>query len=553
MKTSLILLILLALCIPCPAVAQIPFGETAGAVQRRETDVREYYELKRKLEKAQEAPSDDGVTDKTKAPPSAADGGKRIVVNRIVTDRSDILADEEVRAIVSPYEGKEVSIRELFEAVEKINGLYRQRGYLTARAILPPQKVEAGVVRIRLVEGRVGAISVEENRFTRDRFFTSRVQLKEGDLVRLDTLEDDLFYFNATNDLKIRAEVKPGASAGTTDLVLKAAEPDNYQVSIFTDNAGGRTVGEERIGLTLQDVSLFGFRDALTLGGVLAHGTESAHVSYNVPVTSSGTRVGVAYDYSRIRITSGAFEPLNVEGDSYTLGLNLNQPLVVKRSLVVNGFGGFYLRKSSTDFDKVTIFQNRVRTMMLGGDLLSFDTLGTWFTRHAVTQGFKDFGGERSFFKYNGDLVRTLNLPEDSLLLLRASGQVSGNNLLPSSEQFQLGGFATVRGFYEGELIGDDGYFVSAEFNVPLFPEDASLFDVRLRPLLKGALFADHGGAFPYKGANQSINHDDFLTSTGFGLIFTINRYLTGRVDLAFPMGAPGTARIHFSVRAATF
>jgi len=554
-KTTLALITAIILLVPVRGNAQPPRSETPDAIQRRETEIREYYELKRKLDKAQkQLVPEDGVTDRTReAAPPAADGGRMIFISRIVTDRSDILTEQELRAITLPYEGKEASIRELFSLLERINDLYRQKGYLTARAILPPQKVEAGTVRIRLVEGRVGTISMEGNRYTRDSFFASRMHLKQGDLVRLHTLEEDLFRINATNDVRVRADVKPGAATGTTDLILKVQEPDNYRISLFVDNAGGSNVGQERVGLTLQDVSLFGFRDSLALGGILADGTTSGHASYSAPVAPVGTRLGIAYDYNQVSITSGTFETVRVDGDSHNLGLTLFQPLLVRPTLIINGTAGFYWKDSSTDFDHVTIFRNRSRNLTLGGDLLSIDTFGNWFTRQTITQGFNDFGGNRSFFKYNGDLVRTLNLPADSLLLLRASGQVSANNLLPSSEQFQIGGVATVRGFNEGLLIGDDGYFVSAEANFPLFPQEASLFDVRLRSLLKGAIFADHGGAFPFKGGGEGINHNDFLTSTGFGMILNFTKYLAGRVDFGFPIGDyasdPGTVRVHFSVR----
>lgn len=557
MKTTTILIALL-LFASAPAAAQIPAGDLPGAVQTRETEIREQYELKRKLEEAQEPRPQDGVTDRTReAPAPPADGGTRIIVKHIVADRSEILSEEEVRSVLSSYEGKEMTIRELFTVVEKINELYRAKGYLTARAVLPPQKVEEGTVRIKLVEGRVGSLAVEGNRYTRDGYIINRLSFKEGDLVRLNILEDDLFYFNSTNEVKVRAELKPGKASGTTDVIVKAQESDNYRVSMFVDNAGGRTVGEERIGLTLQAMSLFGFRDALTLGGMVAHGTESGHISYDIPVTSAGTRVGVSHEYSSIRITSGPYKSLNVEGDSYNSGLVLNHPVLVKRTYSVNGFAGFNLKRSSTDFDNETLSTTRTRILVAGGELLAIDGYGTWFSRHAITQGFNDFGGDRSFFKYNGDIVRSLNLPGESMVLLRASGQVSANNLLSSSEQFQIGGVATVRGFYEGLLIGDDGYFVSAEANLPLFPRDASIFDIRLRQTVKGAVFIDHGGAFPYKGAGQAIDHNDYLTSAGIGFLLNFTKNFSGRIDVAFPLGGrdidPGTARVHFSLRAATF
>ncbi|QVW36377.1 ShlB/FhaC/HecB family hemolysin secretion/activation protein [Geobacter sulfurreducens] len=553
MKTTTIFTAALLACLSAPAHAQDLRGSEAGAVMKRESDVRDYYELQQRLKESRESRPEEAVTDRTEpAPQPPADGGQRVFISHIVTDPSEILTEDDLRQVVAPLEGKEVSIRELLAMVDRINDLYRQKGYLTARAVLPPQKVERGTVRIRLVEGRVGRISVEGNRHTRDWFVTSRLHLREGDLVRLDTLENDLFRFNAINDVKLRAEVKPGTATGTTDLILRTQEPDNYRVVAFADNGGGRYIGQERLGLTLQDLSLLGIRDPLTVGGTVADGTLSAHASYSLPLTPVGTRLGVTYDYTSIWITSGPFESLDVDGTSSDLGLTLSQPFALSPALSVTTFAGFNWKKSTTDFGGDTIFENRTRTLTLGGDLLAIDGYGTWFTRHVLTQGFHDFGGDRSFFKYNGDLVRTFILPDDFSALVRASGQVSGNHLLPSSEQFQLGGIATVRGFYEGLLIGDDGYFVSAELTLPLFPADASVYDVRLSPLLRGAIFFDHGGAFPYKGSGESIDHNDFLSSAGFGFILNLAKYLTGRIDFGFPVGErdpdPGTVRVHFSL-----
>ncbi len=58
----------------------------------------------------------------------------------------------------------------------------------------------------------------------------------------------------------------------------------------------------------------------------------------------------------------------------------------------------------------------------------------------------------------------------------------------------------------------------------------------RLEEVLKGAIFFDHGGAFPYKGHGESINSEDFLTSLGLGLLFNFNKYINGRVFWGVPL-----------------
>ena len=52
--------------------------------------------------------------------------------------------------------GKNVTFKELQDLIENFNYLYATKGYVTARAFLPPQTIENGVVKINLVEGTVG-------------------------------------------------------------------------------------------------------------------------------------------------------------------------------------------------------------------------------------------------------------------------------------------------------------------------------------------------------------------------------------------------------------
>src|SRR5690554_2864674 len=66
----------------------------------------------------------------------------RFYVDEIVTDPSEILSPEEIEGILGPLEGRELSVSELMEAVEALDALYGSKGYVTAKALLPPQDVE---------------------------------------------------------------------------------------------------------------------------------------------------------------------------------------------------------------------------------------------------------------------------------------------------------------------------------------------------------------------------------------------------------------------------
>ena len=49
-------------------------------------------------------------------------------------------------------------------------------------------------------------------------------------------------------------------------------------------------------------------------------------------------------------------------------------------------------------------------------------------------------------------------------------------------------------------------------------------------------MFAEHGGTFPFKGAGEPVEPDDFLTSAGLGVMWDLSDRISGRVSLGFPL-----------------
>jgi len=561
-KARFILFILICLASTTASAIDLQ-SSNPDVIQKHSGDVEEYYRLEKRLKKETSPDEKPQIEDNTGEDNT---GGKpvgnqpnetRIAIKSIVTGESEILSLEEIRQITAIYEGQERTISDLFEMVDRLNDLYRSKGFLTAKALLPPQKVEAGVVKIRLVEGRVGNVLVEGNEHTRDSFFLSKVSLKSGELVRLDVLEKDLLYFNAVNDVRVRAALKPGQHPGETDLLLKAEEPPNYEVSILADNAGTETVGRERIGLRLSDFSLFGYRDPLTLTGYMSEGTMTFSAGYSFPVNTLGTRISAGYGLNRVDIQSGPFADLDVGGDSYSYNFNLNHPLIFSSAFTMNLFAGYQYNDSSTDFSGVTIARTKIDSAPMGFDFKRLDEYGLWYCRNTFTYGSERNGGDDSFFLYNLDMVRTIIHTSEIFTIIRGNGQLSDSHLLPSSEQFQVGGLSSVRGYPEGFLVGDEGYFLSAELKFPLPYTDRVMFGSSLREALKGSIFVDHGAAFPYRGNGESSSSEDYITGVGVGLSMNFSRYLTGKIDLGFPLAKHGqdidSVQIHFTLQSMVF
>lgn len=533
------------------------YGQVApgGALQQ---SLQSLEELRREQELSKRREQEKGtIREEERRPAGAAaeDEAAVIFVHKIEVEDATLVPELEVRAIVDKYEGREVSIGTLNQLPQQINELYRLKGFL-AQAVFPEQDVSGGIVRIRVVEGRIGRIIVENNHHTRSSYITDRLTAKSGDPVRLDQLEQELLYFNITNDVKLEAELRPGEEVGLTDLHIVALEPPNFRPTLFGDNSGRTAWGLHRFGFMLTAPSVFGYRDTFSLTGIGAEGLLAGSASYSIPITRSGTRFGIRYDRNEIDIIGGPLHGIQSSGNASDLAFFLIHPLLVTAKYQFEGLVELHGKRSETVLVTDDRFTTDVRTAVWGGNLQYFDKSGVWFIRNEFTHGFAQFGGESNYFKYNLLLLRQQRITEEILLIVRGAGQATPDQLLPSTDQFFIGGISTVPGYSEALLNGDNGYFLGAELNFPIFPKSwESGFNLRER--LKGLAFLAHGGSFPFKFSGESINSRDFLSSGGVGFLFDFSKYFSGKVMVGFPFeDRPDThesARVHFFIQSNFF
>jgi hemolysin activation/secretion protein len=493
--------------------------------------------------------------DELTEPDQPAQKELKVQIQGFDINESKILSEEDINQVTQPFIGQYVGIDELKTVTDQFNQLYVKKGFITARAFLPPQTVKNGIVQIKLVEGHVGDISIDGNKWTKRGYITARISQEPGGLFDLKDLEKDILKFNRKHIVKLRANLKPGAEVGETDIQLIAHDPFPYHLTATFDNTGRKTVGVLRGGIGFASDSLFGYRDQFSMGYSRAKTTDVAYSSYNFPIGKYGTRVGGTFAFSNIRISSGPFKNFNIEGNSYNYGGYVSHPFISTRRFDFSGDLGFNFRQVTTFFDEMPLFTTQIRSLTAGLNFEYRDKTGRWMSRHAFTNGLDILGGNARFFKYNGSLTRIQSLGNGVVGIFRAATQLTDDRL-PPVEQFQLGGSSTVRGYSEGLLIGDNGYFFSGELRIPL-PLPKQIGKLQIRDRIRGVVFVDHGGTFIDDGNISSPHHTDYLTSVGLGLRGVITKYINGRIDWGFALGRredpQPTARMHFGLEANPF
>lgn len=542
------------------AGAQVPLPPAIdpGAIQQRQIDEeRRRQELERLQRKPVTQPLKQPEAEKpaVKAGPDAV----RFLVRNIEFTSSEILSKDELEGIARDYRGRELTFADLQQLAERVNELYRAKGVVTARAVIPPQDVSTGTVRVRLVEGRLGALRLQGNDSTSEGYVKWRLGQEPGRLVDLKELERDLIWFNRTTDAQLRAELKPGESFGTTDLNLTLAEPPRHDLRLFVDNAGSQSTGEWREGTIYTNRSVFGWRDDFSLSATRADGLESYAATYGVPINRWGGRARYGFYKDYTNVNHGALASLDITGASEANIVSLRQPAYAGQALQVDVTGGYTKRISTNWISGFFLQSTKTETGNLGAELQASDSRGSWLATYSFTSGHADFASPAGLSGMNytvgrGMLRRTHDLGGGWSTQGVLNLQHSDDKLLPSSEQFYIGGEGSVRGYPVATYAGYRGYTLNLELHHPLF---AGTAEGGAEAATSGFFFVDYGYVNPQRPPNTVLRSYEDLSSAGFGVNVTFMKRVYGRLTYAYAMNDvplyPRRYVIHFQLVASIF
>lgn len=511
---------LVPLLLASPAPAQTP-GEAARendpSIQRERTlREREYREER----EGEDAKPDDGPV--IKGPAAGGEGdlpesGQTFELQSIRFSESAFIDRERLEAIAADYIDRPVRFADLNEMIGRINRIYAERGIVSARALIPPQTVEGGVLEVRLVEGRLGELEIRGNRLTRRDFVADRLPVAPGEVVDVPAVRERLTRMNRTTELRTSAALRPGGDPGETDLVLKVREPDRLSTEVFADNAGSESTGEYRVGATLQVYAPLGIDDRFTAYAVGSEGAENLYLAYRFPVNDSGGRVDVSWSGGEIEVIDGAFQRLEVTGESTNYDINLTQPLLRNDELWVDVSGGAGRVESITNIAGAPLSDFEVTRYTLGLQLRGFGDRSLWSLRNDLASADVEniFGEASDFVLWNGRGRYRQALGERWTLQINGSWQYADAETVPSPLLFEAGGVTTVRGYPSGAVAGARGYAAGIEARY------------RWRDGLQPYVFLEHGGIEDVSPESETV------TGIGAGLTWRYSEDLRAEVSYA--------------------
>jgi hemolysin activation/secretion protein len=477
-----------------------------------------------------------------------------------------IFNPQDFQPLYLPYLDKRVSFRDLKVIMEQIKDEYKKRGYLAVSAYLPEQDISDGVLEIRIIEGKLGKLRIEGGSSLIKKFFHSQ----EGEVLDFKLLQRDLLRLNFNPDVQIKALISPGEKPQTIDVTLKAKDYFPHHLGTGADNQGTRAVGKYRWSFFYRSSNLSDKLDYLFLSSVFSSRSFGQGLSYSLPIGTYGTRLGIEYYFFKMKLGK-EFKPLDITGKSNDYTAYINWELALKEDFRANLETGLNLKSLRKRQGETIITKEELRIPYFDFNFLWSDRNGNIGWNPRFSFGIPDFldgsprnndlasrdGSERFFFKFENTLSRLQKMPFESHLVARLHLQAASHTL-PSSQQLQLGGINSIRGYPEGDYLADTGGILNLEWFFPLyfipdgFKVPFALID--LKQQLNPVVFMDIGGG-KLKRVNDGERRDKFLLGIGAGfrvrLHDKVNFFVQWAQDLGDrPRSGAGSSEFNFIFQA---
>lgn len=466
----------------------------------------------------------------------------KITIQQFKFEGNTAFSDEKLQQLLNAYIGKELTFSELLQTRTIITKYYIDQGYITSGAFIPPQRLENGIVLIKIVEGQLENIKITGTNRLHPNYIRSRIELVTEKTLNTFTLLEALQNLQLNPLIAtISAELTAGTKPGRSVLEVIITEAPTFHTQILLDNSRSPSIGSFRRQISASELNLFGFGDNLSLTYANTDGSNNLDFSYSLPVNPRNGTLTLSYNRSNSLIIEPPFDQVDIKAKSHNYEINFRQPIIQKPTQE------FALGLSATRRENSTTLLGEPFRLSVGANeqgetnlnILRFyqdwtarDSQQVFAARSQFSVGL-GWGGTRNqqppdsrFFAWRGQTQWLRQIAPDTLVILRGDIQLASRALLPL-EQFTIGGLENVRGYRQDTILSDNGVFASAEIRVPIY---------RL-PQAQGALFLtpfiDFGSGW---NSEKTFLQANTLLSVGLGLRLQLGKNFTAHLDYGIPL-----------------
>lgn len=459
-----------------------------------------------------------------------------------------VFTQDDFYSAYQPYLNKEVSFKDLEFIVSKIKAKYINAGYHTTIVYFPEQDIKEGKIEIRVIEGKMGELNIEGNKWFSYAFMRKYFHTRKDALLNLRSLQKDILRLNKNSDLSIKVVISAGKEPETSDVTLKVKDVFPHHIGASVDNQGTRVVGKFREALILRSTNISDRGDSLYLSHINSTHSIGQALSYLLPVDTYGTKAGVDFTFFQSQLGK-EYKSLDQVGKTEIVTPYIIKELWLSEKNEADLKFGIEIKNIKKETGTSLTTSEQLRLPFLGFNFTRNDAWGQATFSPQFNFSLKDTLGASSanrptssragsggaFFKYEHSIKRLQKMPFSSYASINSDLQLASHTL-PSSEQFQLGGANSIRGYPEGDYLADQGISLNLDWIFPLYviPQSWRLgnSDVPLRRQIEPVIFADIGRG-KLKKVISGEKKDKLLAGVGGGFRVRLFNHFYIRLEWA--------------------
>jgi hemolysin activation/secretion protein len=439
--------------------------------------------------------------------------------------------------------GTTITLADVYDLANKLTAKYRNDGYILTHVVVPPQTIESGHVRLRVIEGFTSNIRLEGDTNGKLNDLQPYIdKIKAAHPFNSKTLERYLLLMNDLPGISAKAVLSPSKVPGATDILIVVSRRP-YDVFFQADNRGSRFLGPLQLNAGTRLNNMLGTYEGINLQYALAPDNNELNygsIGFTEPLDHEGTRLMASGSATRTR-PGYTLEPFDVHGLAKNLNLEVMHPFIRSRNENLSGTVRFNYLDSHRADNLGTDVTDRLSVLRLGSLFQNVDSFaGTNALSAEISKGLGIFGStsaddpnttrpgaDDKFVKGTAEISRLQRLTPQFDLFGSVSGQWAAEKLL-TSEQFGLGGVAYGSAYDSSEITGDDGIAARSELRLNN-PVSTPLQTTQVYT------FYDIGKVWD-PGNTSAADRISSLASAGVGLRLNVNQKISGSLELAKPL-----------------
>jgi len=499
---------------------------------------------------------------------TASAAEEKITVSEIEFQGNSLFSQKTLQTATQVFVGSNKTGKDLEEIQNVVFSVYKNAGYSLTSVLILKYPDSMGRLTVTIKEDVLRNVTITGNKYLQEAHVRKALAaLRTGTAINTKALDRQILVANDNPSRVIAVTLQP-IDIGVFDAIITVKEDAMITQSVSVDNTGDPYM----INYRFTDAGLGNRRDAT--GSFIYSRNPSNSIQqyvayYNQPLSSFGNSLYLmaAYSNSNTGLAKTGYGDFNTSGAGHFYGMHYVHPLYrsVNTKLALdfgleyrNSINNTKLENASDiklypDVNSLPLsitlqYNGQGKTDTFSSNISYVRNNPGGYLNNNYIYGIVWPGASANYQFWRGNMAYMHRFKNGWIFNNRVDGQYTAQSLIPD-EQYSLGGAHSVRGFGEREFNGDKGFSTSFELYTPPLGHGIRLL-----------AFYDIGQIWGYEIPAYGESKGELVgpatvSSTGVGIRWMVNRWLSFNADYAYVLRGAGTTpdhatRVHFEMTA---